>query len=82
MIDSTVSRSKSVSILKETMRDECRVVLLPHHVFQFCQAGIKVFVEKSAGRGMGIQDEAYQAAGAVIVSTEDAWGLKPFRFEV
>ena len=72
------SRGKSVSILKETMRDECRVVLLPHHIFQFCQAGFKVFVEQGAGSGMGIQDKAYQAAGAVIVSTEDAWSLSPF----
>ncbi len=72
------SRGKSVSILKETMRDECRVILLPRHIFQFCQAGFKVFVEQGAGSGMGIQDEAYQAAGAVIVSTEDAWGLSPF----
>lgn len=75
---STSSRDKSVSILKETMKDECRVVLLPHHIFQFCQAGFKVFVEQDAGSGMGIQEKAYQAVGATIVSTEDAWNLSPF----
>jgi len=40
-------------------------------------AGHKVIVEKSAGEGSGLSDEAYVRAGASIVPTAaDAWGAE------
>ncbi len=38
---------------------------------EIIRAGSSVFVEKSAGLGIGISDEHYQAAGAEIVNTAD-----------
>jgi alanine dehydrogenase len=64
---------KAVSILKERLPNETRVVLLPPEVKLFTSAGFQVYVETGAGSGSGYPDDAYRNVGATIVSTDDAW---------
>jgi alanine dehydrogenase len=70
--------SKSVSILKETRDGDKRVVILPDGVRKFVDAGFWAYVEHHAGIGLGISDNDYEAAGAKIVSTEEAWRCSPY----
>ncbi len=64
-----------ISAPKEIKNRENRVSLIPAGVKALVAAGHKVLIEKGAGLGSGIPDEAYQRAGAEIVkSTEQAWG--------
>jgi alanine dehydrogenase len=64
---------RSVSILKERLPNETRVVLLPEQVALFTAAGIEVLIESGAGVGAGCPDAAYQAVSARIVSVDEAW---------
>jgi len=51
--------------------------MTPAGVRALVAAGHKVIVEKSAGEGSGLSDEAYVRAGASIVPTAaDAWGAE------
>ena len=43
------------------------VAVTPAGVKQFIQVGHQVILERSAGSGIGISDEEYRAAGAIIV---------------
>ncbi len=61
-----------VGILKEIKVAENRVSMTPAGVEVLVQNGHQVLVEKDAGAGSGIPDEAYQKAGAEIVSTPEA----------
>ena len=45
--------------------------MVPGGVKLFTENGHKVIIEKSAGLGAGITDEAYVAAGATIIDTAD-----------
>ena len=58
-----------VGIPKETKRDEYRVALLPVGVEDLVRAGHTVIVQRTAGAGSGLPDEAYQACGARLVDT-------------
>ena len=58
-----------VGIPKETKRDEYRVSLLPVGAEELVRAGHSVVVERGAGGGSGLPDEAYEACGAVLVDT-------------
>ena len=58
-----------VGIPKETKRDEYRVALLPVGVEELVRAGHTVMVQRTAGAGSGLPDEAYQACGARLVDT-------------
>ena len=49
----------TIGILKETKVKEYRVALDDSQVARLISAGIKVFVEKDAGNGVGIADEDY-----------------------
>lgn len=63
-----------VGVPKEIKNRENRVGLVPAGVRAFTSAGHKVLVQKGAGQGSGITDEAYEKAGAQIVPTAaDAW---------
>lgn len=64
-----------VGVPKEIKIRESRVGLVPAGVKTLVQAGHKVVIEKGAGLGSGIPDEAYQRAGAEMVSTKDAWDV-------
>ena len=63
-----------VGIPKETKRDEYRVAMLPVGVEELVRAGHEVLVERSAGAGSGLPDEAYSAAGGrlVVATLSDA----------
>jgi alanine dehydrogenase len=56
-----------VGIPKETKKDEYRVALLPVGVEELVRGGHVVLVQRSAGAGSGLVDEAYAACGAELV---------------
>jgi len=60
-----------VGVPKEIKSQENRVGLVPASVREVIRAGGEVLVEKNAGLGIGITDEHYQAAGAILVDTAD-----------
>lgn len=64
---------KSISVIKEKAKGEQRVIITPKQVPQFIEHGFEVFVESDAGFGIGATNSDYKEAGAVIVSTKDAW---------
>jgi NAD(P) transhydrogenase subunit alpha len=62
-----------VAVLKETFPGERRVALVPAAVGPLLKAGLEVVVESAAGEAAGISDDAYRAAGAKIVSRDEAF---------
>lgn len=63
-----------VGIPKEIKPDEARVAIVPSGVAAFVAHGHSVLVEKNAGIGSGIPDDAYRSAGAKILSrAKDIW---------
>ena len=58
-----------VGVPRETKRDEYRVALLPVGAEELVRAGHEVLVERSAGAGSGLPDDAYAAAGATLVGS-------------
>ena len=62
-----------VAVLKETFPGERRVALVPAAVGPLVKSGLEVVVESEAGLAAGNPDEAYRAAGATIVSRDEAF---------
>lgn len=62
-----------IGLIKETKIKENRVGLTPHGVSELTAKGHQVAIEQGAGLGSGYADEAYQQAGATIVTTSQAW---------
>jgi alanine dehydrogenase len=60
-----------IGVPKEIKTNEDRVALVPAGTEALVAAGHQVFVEQGAGVGSGFTDEAYAAAGAVILPTAD-----------
>jgi NAD(P) transhydrogenase subunit alpha len=60
-----------VGVAKETAPGERRVALVPEALGKLTAAGLEILVEKGAGAGALIPDEAFAEAGATIVSTAD-----------
>lgn len=58
-----------IGVPKEIKINENRVALVTAGVRTLTQYGHEVLIEKGAGLGSGISDEAYEAAGARIVSS-------------
>ena len=58
-----------VGVPRETKRDEYRVALLPVGVEELVHAGHTVVVERGAGAGSGLPDDAYAASGGTLVDT-------------
>ena len=58
-----------VGIPKEIKDNENRVAAIPAGVQTLVSHGHKVLVQKGAGAGSGISDQAFEAAGAKIVAT-------------
>lgn len=56
-----------IGVSKEIKADENRVGLVPSGVSAFVQHGHTVILQQGAGLGSGIEDAAYQKAGAEIV---------------
>ena len=64
----------SIGVPKEIKADEQRVALTPDAVRELISQGLEVRIEAGAGDGAGIADDAFAAAGADLVSREEAWG--------
>ncbi|MDQ0190341.1 alanine dehydrogenase [Alicyclobacillus cycloheptanicus] len=62
-----------IGVPKEIKHNEHRVAVTPIGVKSLIAHGHEVLVEAGAGAGCGFTDEEYQAAGAKLVSHEDAW---------
>lgn len=63
-----------IGVPKEIKSNENRVAITPAMVMMLTQNNHKVVIETGAGAGSHISDEAYQQAGAQIVtSAEQAW---------
>ncbi|MYZ46717.1 alanine dehydrogenase [Propylenella binzhouense] len=60
-----------VGVPKETKVREYRVGLVPASVRELTAHGHSVLVETGAGAGIGMTDEAYQAAGAAIAPSAE-----------
>jgi alanine dehydrogenase len=60
-----------IGIPKEIKTRENRVGIVPGGVGILVKAGHQVLIEKDAGMGAGISDEAYVIAGAKIIPTAD-----------
>jgi len=60
-----------VGVPKEIKTDEYRVGLIPPVVLELVSRGHKVAIQTGSGRGAGISDEEYAAAGANILPTAD-----------
>lgn len=58
-----------IGVPKEIKNHEYRVGLVPAGVRELVTAGHQVFVQSSAGAGIGVDDAAYTAAGAKILAT-------------
>lgn len=58
-----------IGVPKEIKNHEYRVALVPNGVRELVAAGHEVYVETNAGSGIGVDDDAYKAAGAKIVAT-------------
>lgn len=64
-----------IAVPKEIKDNEFRVAMTPAGVRDLVSRGHSVAIEKDAGRGSGIPDEAYAAEGATIVDRAvDIWG--------
>jgi alanine dehydrogenase len=62
-----------IGVAKEIKSDEYRVALTPAGARELGQRGHEVLVEAGAGDGSSFADAAYEAAGARIVSVDEAW---------
>lgn len=62
-----------IGLLKERKRDERRVGLRPDQAAELTEAGHSVYVETGAGKAVGYEDAAYEAAGAEVVSQADVY---------
>ncbi len=62
-----------VAVLKETFPGERRVALVPAAIAGVQKLGLDVIVESGAGTAAGFPDDAYQTAGAAIVSRDEAF---------
>ena len=62
-----------IGVVREIKPDEYRVALTPAGARELARRGHEVLVEQGAGEGSAFPDGAYEAAGARIVSVEEAW---------
>src|SRR5690349_5084867 len=58
-----------IGVPKEIKNHEYRVGLVPAGVRELVADGHEVFVQASAGAGIGVDDATYRAAGAKIIAT-------------
>jgi len=60
-----------IAVLRESAPGENRVALVPENVVRLLKGGHEVRVEQQAGQAAGFSDEAYRAAGAAVVSSQE-----------
>jgi alanine dehydrogenase len=61
-----------IAVPKEIKNNENRVGLVPGGVRQLVQDGHELYIQSTAGAGIGITDEMYEQAGAKIVPSLEA----------
>ncbi len=65
-----------VSIPREVKNHEYRVAITPAGAHELPAHGHQVYLEKGAGAGSGLADEAYVAAGATIIpDADEVWSI-------
>ena len=64
----------TVGVPRETKTDEHRVAVTPDGVHELRRHGAEVLVEAGAGADSSITDAEFAAAGARLVSVDEAWG--------
>jgi alanine dehydrogenase len=65
-----------VGIPSEIKNNEYRVAITPAGVHELVARGHEVFLQRDAGVGSTVPNDAYQAAGARILDTaDDVWGV-------
>lgn len=62
----------TIGVLRERIRNERRVALLPDSVAELTALGLSVVVESGAGEAAYFADGAYLSAGARVEASEDA----------
>ncbi|MCS6710538.1 alanine dehydrogenase [Brachybacterium sp. EF45031] len=63
-----------IAVPREIKNHEYRVGLTPAGVHELVHSGHDVLIEQDAGRGAGISDDDYRAAGArIATTTEEVW---------
>jgi alanine dehydrogenase len=65
-----------VGVPGETKEGEHRVALTPDGVRELAAHGHQVLVARGAGEDSSLPDAEYEAAGATIVTTDDAWAAQ------
>ncbi|ADR37445.1 L-alanine dehydrogenase [Oceanithermus profundus DSM 14977] len=65
-----------IGVPKEIKTLENRVAMTPGGVESLVKRGHEVWVERGAGVGSGLADAEYEAAGARLVSAEEAWSTE------
>ena len=68
-----LNAGKTVSMLKERLKGERRVLLSPEGAATLCRAHIDLMVESNAGIGLGFTDDDYRRVGCRIVDRSIAW---------
>ena len=71
-----------VGVAKEIKQQEHRVALTPAGARELVLGGHDVVVEESAGIGSAFADDAYERAGASIVSVDDVWATSDLLLKV
>jgi alanine dehydrogenase len=77
-----VSRAMRVGVAREIKQQEYRVALTPAGARELVQGGHEVLVEQGAGTGSAFPDEAYERAGATVVSVDDVWSRSELLLKV
>jgi alanine dehydrogenase len=70
-----------ISIIKERLEGEKRVILTPEQIGELVVKGFEVFVENGAGDECGFDDIQYKKEGAVCCSTDETWNVSDYIFK-
>jgi NAD(P) transhydrogenase subunit alpha len=62
----------NLTVLREVHPAERRVCLIPEHVARLVKAGVEVALESGLGETLGVSDQAYLDAGALVSADRDA----------
>jgi alanine dehydrogenase len=71
-----------IGVAKEIKSQEYRVALTPAGARELVQRGHQVLVEAGAGIGSAFSDDAYERAGAGVVSVDDVWARSDLLLKV
>ena len=61
----------TIAVLKETFKGENRVSLVPESVKRLVKHGLRVIIQDGSGGSAGFRQNAYEEAGATIISQYD-----------